>query len=205
MPKEVRIIKRKDKFYVIGKNNNKFGFFETKQEAEYKLQQILTSKSKRNIILNTIEDFSVILKKKGMIHISDALISCANLIAREENKDNIIIGLCKIISLLRNKGESHISEQLNNKIPDILSLEKCGSDKMRMDKNGVTADRVYSMVTKLYEKYIIGLIDHNSFEYQKMKEFKSMLKNGFELPAPDNVKVPDNISNWWEYFSRRSN
>lgn len=199
---KVKIIRRKDKFYVVN-NKIKSKPYSTKEEAEYKLELILASKLKKSNIIDFIEKSSLVLKKKGMIHISDALISCANMISNEIEKDNIIISLCKIISLLRNKKENETSEQLSNYIPDILSLEKCGSDKMKINQNGVSADRVYKMTIKLYEKYAVGLIDYDSFEYKKMKEFKSMLKNGFELPAPSNMEIPKNMSNWWEYFSKR--
>lgn len=195
----MKVIRRKDKFYI---NDKKIGPFSSKKEAENRLKQILSCQQTKSDTIELIESLSTTIKKKGMVHISDALVSCASLISSEASKDNIIIGLCKIISLLRNKGENDISEKLNNIIPDILGLEKCGSKIMKINQSGVPADKVYRMVIKLHEKYITGLID-DGFEYKKMKELKDMLKNGFELPAPNNVKIPKGVNNWWEYFSKR--
>ena len=198
----MKIIKRKDKFYIVNKNK-KLECFGTKEDAEYRLEQLIASELKRSNIIEVFNKVSNKLKKKGMIHISDALISCSNLVLSETPNDVIIIDLCRTIGVLRNKGEDELSEQLNFLLPDILSLKRCGNVKVKKNTNGVTADKVYKMVVKLNEKYLVGLIDKDTFEYKKMKEFKNMLQNGFKLPAPNNMSIPNKYNNWWEYFSKK--
>lgn len=208
--KEARIVKRKGKWCVIGHKKDKggkyrnFGCYDSEAKAKERLGQIHGFKRAKTTILNMMTAASDALEKKGMIHIADAVIGCAESVAIEAPKDNIVIRLGKIVGLLQTKGENKIAEQLDALIPEVLSIEDCGVDKVPKTKLRLQADRAYLMVKNLYDKYISGEIDNGSFEYGKMKEIKAMLKNGFSLGMPKSLdKIPDNVSSWWEYFSKR--
>jgi len=210
--KAARIIKRKNKWCVIGHEQDKsgdsrnFGCYDNESEAKKRLEQIHSFKRVKATILNIMTATSDALEEKGMIHISDAIISCAESVATEEPKNNIAIRIGRIVSLLQNKDEIKIAEQLDVLIPEILSIEECGSEAGPKPRKRLSADRAYSMVKNLYDKYVIGLIDQGSFEHAKMKEIKAMLKDGFTLSLPKSMnRVPKNVNSWWEYFSKRGN
>ncbi len=209
--KVARVVKRKDKWCVIGHRKVKgeyrsFGCYDTEDEANKRLGQIYAFKNKKATILNIMTNISDNLAKKGMIHIADAIICCAESVAVESSRNNIVIGLGKIVKLLESKGENRIAEQMDILIPEILSFGECGSDRIPKSQNRLPADKAYSMVKKLYNKYIVGLIDENDYEHAKMKELKTMLKSGFTLSLPQKLKeVPKNVNSWWEYFSKRGN
>ena len=158
-------------------------------------------------MLNVMTTVSDALENKGMIHIADAIIGCAESIA-VENAANIAVRLEKISNILETKGESQLSEQVGALVPEILEFEKHANEEDIVEEPSnkftgrVSADKAYLMATKLREKYAVGLIDQNSFEHSKMKELESMLKTGFLLPPPPSCKaLPENAKNWWEYFS----
>jgi hypothetical protein len=209
--KEARIIKKEDKWCVVGHRRIKgeyrnFGCYDNELEAKKRLNQIYAFKHKKATILNIMTNASDFLEKKGMIHISDAIIVCAESVALETSRNDIVIKLGKIVKLLENKKENKIAEQIDILIPEILSFEKCGSDNIHKSQNRLSADKAFNIVKKLYNKYIVGLINENDYEYIKMKEFKTMLKSGFMLSSPKSIKeIPENVNSWWEYFSKRGN
>ena len=211
MKKEARIVKRKNKWCVIGHRRDKsgkyrnFGCYDTKEEAKKRLGQIYMFKHKKATIINVMTNAYDTLEKKGIIHIADAIISCAESIALESPKSNIVLRLEKIVNLLNSKGETKVAEQIDFLIPEVLSIEECGEDDFQ-PRTKISADKVYNIVKNIYGKYIVGLIDESSFEYTKMKELKSMLKNGFSLAAPISLdEFPEDCDSWWEYFTKRKN
>ena len=208
--KEAKIVKRKNKWCVIGHKRDKsgkyrnFGCYDTKEEAKKRLGQIHAFKSAKITILNIMTVASDTLEKKGMIHIADAVVKCAESVAVEDSKNDTVIRLAKIVSLLKTKRENKIAEQLDVLIPEVLSIEECGADSISKKHLRLQADKAYLMVKNLYDKYISGEIDTDSFEYNKMKEIKEMLKKGFSLGIPKSLEeIPKNVNNWWEYFSKR--
>jgi hypothetical protein len=207
--KEARIVKRKNKWCVVSHKNSdyrNFGCYDSESEAKKRLSQIYGFKRAKATILSIMTAASDDLEKKGMVHISDAIISCAESVAIEEPKNNIAVRIGKIVNLLQSKNENKIAEQLDVLIPEVLSIEECGVDPAPKSRKRLSADRAYNMVKNLYDKYVIGLIDRGSFEHTKMKEMKAMLKNGFTLSLPESMdEAPENVNSWWEYFSKRGN
>jgi len=207
--KIARIVKKDNKWCVIGHKKDKsgkyrnFGCYDNKEDAKKRLGQIYAFKTKKATILNIMTNASDSIEQKGMIHISDAIIGCAESIAVESSNDNIVIRLGKIVNLLEKKGEIKLSEQLDSLIPDILCFEECGCDNNLKQKNCISADKAYKIAKLLHDKYLVGLIDESSFEYSKKNELEKMLKSGFSLPFPKFCdKAPEGFDNWWEYFSK---
>lgn len=202
--------KGKDVYCVIshkkgkdGKHRN-FGCYTSKDKAKKRLGQIYFFKGKKASILDNMTSISEELENKGMIHVADAINNCVEHFI-SESKEECLVGLGKVASLLESKGESVISERIDFLVPEILEFEDFG-EKVEKPKTRkmVSADRVYLMASKLYDKYIVGLIDDRDFEYEKMKELVSTLKTGFLLPPPKNYKeLPKDADNWWEHFCKR--
>lgn len=207
--KEARIVKRKNKYCVISHKKNKqgkyrsFGCYNTKAEAKERLGQIYMFKHKKATLLNVLTTISDELFNKGLIHIADAIVNCAEEIAKEDITNNTTIKIGKLINILDKKGQQQLSEQLGNVIPEILACEACGEIELEEHTIKLGADKVYKMASKLKDMYSKGEIRERSFEYRKMKEFEFMLKNGFSLGLPKNFEeYPDNCNNWWEYFNK---
>lgn len=207
--KTAKIIKENNRYCVIGHKKQKngkyknFGCYDNKKEADDRLSQIFDFQNKKSIILNILTNTSDFLEKKGMIHISDAIIGCAESIALESSNKNIAIRLKKISNLLENKGEMRLSEQLDYLIPEILCFEKCDCYSKLKNKNYIPAEKIYKIAKRLKDKYLVGLINDDSFEYSKMIELEKLLKNGFNLSDPKFYKdIEKKYKNWWEYFSK---
>ena len=208
--KEARIVKRKGEYCVIGHKKTKsgkyrnFGCYGSKEEAKKRLGQIYAFKHAKVLLLNIITSVSDELESKGIIHLADAVISCGEDIAAEIFNESTAIRFGKVINLLEKKGEGALAEQLDVIIPEILAFGEYTDEEAVPAKKRLSADRVYSMARKLREKYLVGMIDEDSFEYSKLKEFESMLKTGFLLPAPSSYEsLPDGADNWWDHFSKR--
>jgi hypothetical protein len=208
--KEARIVKRKGKYCVVGHKKTKggkyrnFGCYESQAEAKKRLGQIYAFKHKKALLLNIVTSVSDELVNKGIIHLADAVINCGEDIAAEDFSENTAIKFGKVTGLLEKKGEGELAEQLDAIIPEILAFGEYTDEDAAPNKKRLPADRVYSMARKLKEKYLIGLIDQESFEYSKFKEFESMLKTGFLLPAPPSYEsLPDDADNWWDHFANR--
>jgi len=207
--KEARIVKRKGEYCVVGHKKTKgkyrnFGCYKSKEEAKKRLGQIYAFKHKKALLLNIITSVSDELENKGIIHLADAVINCGEDVAAENFSEQAAMRLGKVIGLLEKKGESRLAEQLDTIIPEILAFGEYTDEEAAPTKKRLPADRVYSMARKLREKYLVGMIDQDSFEYSKLKEFESMLKTGFLLPAPASYdSLPNDADNWWDHFSKR--
>lgn len=208
--KEARIVKRKGKYCVIGHKKTKgdkyrnFGCYDSKKEAKKRLGQIYAFKHKKALLLNIITSVSDELENKGIIHLADAVINCGEDIVAEDFSEHIAIKFGKIVGLLEKKGESVLAEQLDAIVPEILAFGEYTDEEAVPIKKRLPADRVYNMAKKLKDKYLVGMIDQDSFEYTKLKEFETMLKTGFLLPAPSSYEsLPNDADNWWDHFSNR--
>lgn len=212
--KLARIVKRKKKgkttYCVIGHRKTKgkyrnFGCYSSEAAAKKRLGQIYAFKGRKASILYSITSISEALETKGMVHIADAINNCAEYFISDNSKEDCVIGLGKVASLLESKGEAELSERIDALVPEVLEFEDFGEEVRRpKTRKMVSADRIYLMASKLYDKYIVGLIDDRDFEYEKMKELISMLRAGFLLPPPKDYKIlPKDADNWWEHFCKR--
>lgn len=208
--KEARIVKRKEKYCVIGHKRDKngkyrnFGCYNTREEAKKRLGQIYMFKDKKSEIVNTLHEISGILYNRGMIHIADRLINCINLVIQEDSNNIIVVKIGKIITSLQKHGEISSSERLEVLLPEILLLEKigCNIENTLSTKYRISAQRAYNIASLLKKKYLEGEFEKNDSEYAKMKELESLLKTGFILPKPQSYKgIPTDVNNWWEHFS----
>ena len=209
--KEAKVVKRKNKYCVVGHKKDpktgeyrNFGCYDSKEDADKRLQQISMFKQKKALLLNIMTNVSDELERKGNVHIADAIMNCAEVIAVENMANNVVLRLKKIAAILEKKEEQDLSEQIYSIIPGILSIEGCEKPKKR--KKAITklsADVAYKLAKKWKDRYLINLINESSFEYEKMKEFESFLKAGFLLTSPKNHKIPEGTSNWWDYFSKK--
>lgn len=208
--KEARIVKRKEKYCVIGHKKDKngkyrnFGCYDTKEEAKERLGQIYMFKNKKSKIVNTLHEISGILYNHGIIHIADELTNCINSVIQEDSNNIIVVKIGKIITLLQKHGEISSSEKLEILLPEILLLEKigCNIEDTLSTKYRISARRAYNIASLIKKKYLEGEIENNDSEYAKMKELESLLKTGFILPKPQSYKeIPTDASNWWEHFS----
>jgi len=209
--KEARILKRKGKYCVVGHKKNKsgnyhsFGCYNTKEEAEGRLNQVRKFKHIKSSIISTMHEISGVLYERGIIHVADALTNCINCIIQNDSREQIATKLGKIIPLLQKRGEGSLTERLEQLIPEILVLEKidCEVERPVSTKYRISAQRAYNIATLLKKKYLEGEIDENDFEYEKMRELESLLKAGFILPMPKSYKeLPGNTKNWWDHFSK---
>lgn len=207
LTKTAKIVKRKNEWCVIGHKRDKsgkyrnFGCYESKEKAEERLGQIQMFKRKKAAILEGIIEVSDELTSHGLYHLTDVLTSCLEAIATERVEGNTILKMGKIINALQKKGELECAEKIDAMLPDVLCFENCDCiDEVKRPR--MTADRVYKIASGLREKYQNGLIDEKSFEFNKMAEFEQMLKTSFLLPAPKEINLPTDVSNWWEHFTR---
>lgn len=208
--KVAKIVKRKGQWCVIGHKKTKgkyrnFGCYDSKEEAKKRLGQIYMFKTKKAELLETLVQVSDKLDKRGIIHIADALTGCIESIASEDSENQSVIKLGKIICLLRKKGESELAETVDNLLPDVLKLECVDCDiEIPKPRKRISAIRAYNIVKTLQKKYLECMIDEDSFEYSKMEELKSMLKQGFSFPMPPSYStLPEDVDNWWDHFSKR--
>jgi hypothetical protein len=196
-----------------GKYRN-FGCYKTQAEAKKRLGQIYFFKGRG--ALDGMVMAADLLDKKGMLHLSDAVVDCLERIismalGEETEGHPVSVKLGKVTSLLESKGELELAESLDNMIPDIITLEagdmECpdcpDSEVMIISKQcnnkKASADRLYAMASKFRQMYREGLIDEDSFEYSKYKEIRSMLSSGLLLSSKHG-DLPDGAKNWWEYF-----
>jgi hypothetical protein len=204
--KIARIVKRKDKYCIIGHKKSKngkyrnFGCYDSKSEAKKRLGQIYMFKHQKAELIDVIVKIADEVRE---IHISDALATCIDAIASETLKDNTILKLGKIVCILQKRGYYEFADQLDAIIPELLCIGDWGCVAVPARKNRMTADKVYKIATDLKTKYLNGLIDEKSYEYSKMKELESVLKVGFLLPPPgleEYKELPTDSKNWWEHF-----
>ena len=154
--------------------------------------------------MDIMTSISETLENSGMIHIADAVNNCIGHFI-SDSKEECLVGMGKVASLLENKGEMDLSERIDALIPEVLEFEDFGEVVKRPKaRKMISADRAYLMASKLYDKYTVGLIDDRDFEYEKMKELVSMLRTGFLLPPPKSYKaLPKDADNWWEHFCKK--
>ncbi len=208
--KTAKIVKRKGKWCVIGHRRMKngeyrnFGCYNTKTEAKKRLGQIKGFKNRKAELLKTLGKVTDDLDNRGIIHIADALTGCIESIAHEELENQSVIKLGKIVCLLEKKGEKVLAETINNMLPDVLKLECVDCEvKMPKPRKRISAQRAYNVVNMLHKKYLEGMIDEDSFEFSKMKELETMLKQGFAFPKPASYEsFPEDSNNWWDHFSK---
>jgi hypothetical protein len=220
--KIARIVKRKGKWCVIGhkkttakkgKKGKKsrpkyrnFGCYSSEAEAKKRLGQIYMFKGKKAELLEILIKVSDDLDRRGIIHIADALTGCIQSIASEDSESQSVIKLGKIICLLEKKGESELAETVDALLPDVLKLECVDCDvEIPKPRKRISSLRAYNIVETLHKKYLECIIEKDSFEYSKMEELKSMLKQGFSsFPMPLSYeKLPEDADNWWDHFSKR--
>jgi hypothetical protein len=209
--KIARIVKRKNEWCVIGHKKDKsgnyrnHGCFNTRDEAKKRLNQIQGFKHNKAVLLKVLVKVSDDLDKRGIIHIADALTGCIQSIASEDAESQSVIKLGKIICLLEKKGEGELAETIDSMLPDVLKLECIDCDvEIPKPRKRISALRAYNIVNMLHKKYLECMIDENSFEYSKMQELRSMLKQGFLFPAPLSYEeLPEDTDNWWDHFSKR--
>ena len=216
--KMAKIVSRKRKgktvHCVIGHKKNQKGEYQEfgcyggksgRKRAEERLKQVRGFKYSKASILDSMTYVSDALENKGMIHIADAVNNCVEHFISGKPKEECLIGLGKVASLLESKGEMELSERIDALIPNVLEFEDFGEVVRRpKTRKMVSADRAYLMASKLYDKYTVGLIDDRDFEYEKMKELISMLRTGFLLPPPKSYKaLPKDADNWWEHFCKK--
>ena len=210
--KMAKIVKRKGKWCVIGHKKTKkgkyqnFGCYKTRPEAVERLGQIKGFKKRKGEMLDTLIKVSDDLDKRGIIHIADALTGCIESIASEDSESQSVIKLGKIICLLEKKGESELAEIVDALLPDVLKLECVDCDvEIPKPRKRISALRAYNIVETLDKKYLECIIEKDSFEYSKMEELKTMLKEGFSsFPMPLSYEeLPEDADNWWDHFSKR--
>lgn len=209
--KMAKIVQRKDEWCIVGHKKIKagkyqeFGCYPNKDDAIARLEQIKRFKSKKAELLKTLAKVTDDLDSRGIIHIADALTGCIESIAHEELEGQSVVKLGKIVCLLEKKGERALAEAINNMLPDVLKL-KCVDCEVKMPtpRKRISAQRAYNIVSMLHKKYLEGMIDEESFEFSKMKELETMLKQGFVFPKPTSYKsFPEDSNNWWDHFSKR--
>ena len=189
--KGAKIVKRKDKWCVVGKGIKNFGCYDSKDEAKERLEQIYAFKHRKGEVIEILHSVSGDLYNDGIIHIADALTNCINSIIKEENKELIATKLGKIVTLLHKKGKILISEKIESLLPEVLTFEKVGCDVPEVNptaKYRISAQRAYNITNIFKKKYLEGEIDESDFEYKKMKEFEHLLKSGFLFPKPNSYK-----------------
>jgi hypothetical protein len=184
--KEARVVKRKGKFCVISHHHkNKdgkyksFGCYDTKEEAKKRLQQISAFKYKKALFLNIMTTIADDLNEKGIIHIADALINCAESLVTENLISTLPVKLNKISNLLEKKGESLLAEQVDALIPEFVELEKnAQEEEIILDEinSDISIEKISKMVKMLREQYKTGMINEEDFEYKKMLELEDLLK-----------------------------
>lgn len=150
------------------------------------------------------------LRKKGIIHIADAITNCVSSIIKNHPQDENAIRLGKIINLLQKKGESNLSERLDAILPDILTCRGVEIDKIiEVDESEfrvrISALRAYNIAKLLQQKFVLGELNNADFEYAKMKELETLLKTGFIMPTPTTYKkLPTDADNWWDHFENKN-
>jgi len=200
-----------------GKRRN-FGCYDSKEAAKKRLGQIYFFKGRG--ALDGIVEAADQLDRKGMMHLSDALIESLEMIVAASLGDgdadfSASVKLGKVASILESKGERMLSDKIDGIIPDVLDLEsgslmECDSCpdmsiSIRSSRHAVcrpriAADKVYAMAVKLRDMWRQGLVDEHGFEQRKLRELRCMLKTGYLLPAPTGQSTPDDNGNWWDHF-----
>lgn len=150
------------------------------------------------------------LRKRGVIHIADAVTNCILSIVRNFPQDENAIRLGKIITILQKKGDAVLSERLDALLPDIIACREIEVDKIiEVDESEfqirISALRAYNIAKLLKEKYLSGTLHSSDFEYSKMKELETLLKTGFILPMPASYdQLPTDTDNWWDHFEQKN-
>lgn len=200
-----------------GKRRN-FGCYDSKEAAKKRLGQIYFFKGRG--ALDGIVEAADKLDRKGMMHLSDALMESLEMIVAASLGDgdpgfSASVKLGRVASLLESKGEHALSDRIDGVIPDVLDLEsgslaECEScpdmsisirsERYAACRPGMAADKVYAMAVKLRELWRQGLADEHGFEHKKLRELRCMLKAGYLLPPPKGQSVPDDDGNWWDRF-----
>lgn len=120
------VVKRKNKYCVLshkkdknGKRKN-FGCYDTKDEANERLQQIHFFKNKKSVLLNIMLFVAGKLEDKNLFHIYDVVNQCAEEIATSSINEGTAIKLMKVANLLENHSEYELADHIDSIIPEIL-------------------------------------------------------------------------------------
>jgi hypothetical protein len=162
---------------------------------------------------NIVSEMHVVssnLRRKGIIHIADAVTNCITSIIKNFPQDENAVRLGKIIGVLQKKGEQTQAEILNNILPDIISCRDIDVESyIEVDESDlkvrVSALRAYNIAKVLKGKYLVGELEPTDFEYAKMRELETLLKTGFIMPVPITYdSIPDDASCWWDHFEKKN-
>jgi len=138
------------------------------------------------------------MDKTGNIYLADALTTCMEHMFKENIK-KATVELRQIADILDKNGEYEIADNIDELLPKILEFKKFSKCSTK-HRYKISAEKAYKMAKLLKQKYLVGIIDENNFEYSKMKEFENILKSGFILTSA--ISPPREFKNWWDYFNK---
>ena len=122
------VVKRKGKYCVLshkkGKDGDRknFGCYDTKEEANERLQQIHFFKNKKSVLLNITLFVCGKLEDKNLFHIYDIVNQCAEEVASDSITEGTAIKLMKVANLLEGHNEYELADHIDSIIPEVLSF-----------------------------------------------------------------------------------
>jgi Cu2+-containing amine oxidase len=212
--KEVKIVEKDHKWYVVSYKKDKkgkyrsFGCYDSEVDAKKRLGQLYFFRKQGTI--DTIISIANELDSKGKLHLSDKVSDCLKeLLDNYSGELKISSKFAHIMSELKKEGQLKLNYQIDSIIPDIVALESGTLPefneglKKRKTARTVCAEKAYFMANTIYNKYLNGYYDQDSFEMSMFARLKSMLKMGFVLESKTiNRQAIDKYGSWWEYFTK---
>lgn len=171
----------------------------SKEKVDKEERRVQFFKHKKAELLEKMADVSDNLDATDALNFADLMTECMEAISNN-NFVSAPLKLRKLGNLLDKSGFFNLAEDVDAFLPDIIELSNLSTKKKK--NANLTADKVYKIADKFRNMYIVGEIDEKSFEYKKLQELETLLKSGFVLDASENIKVPSDCSNWWEYFKK---
>ena len=216
--KQAKIVKRKDKWYILSHRKDKkghyknFGCYDTKERAKKRLGQLYFFRKQGTIdvIINIANELDI----KGKLHLSDKVSGCLKELLDNYSGELKISGkFAEIMYELKKEGQLKLNYEIDSIIPDIVALESGTLPEFKNEARNnkkdtgaartVCAEKAYFMANTIYSRYLNGYYDQNGFEMSMFSRLKSMLKMGFVLESKTiNKQAIDGYSSWWEYFNK---
>ena len=154
----------------------------------------MTSKTE---LLEKMADVCDMIDTQSDMYLGDIMSDCMAAVSAG-NFVTAPLQLRKLGNILDKRGLFDLAEEVDSLLPDILELKASTPNTNAPVKSVLSAEKTYKIAKKLENMYMCGDVDEKSFEYEKMKELKSLLKSGFTLPS-EGDELP-NAKNWWEHF-----